>query len=193
MKTRTMMSLVAIGTFAASTTIVQAQVAAKLGDSPGVVLSQYDGLTAGSAIYASDREDEAGELLLRRVWPLSHCWSGHRSGINQYEGHPPEWGQDARVTGQRFDRLRHRDGKHHNTLCARESAPRRYVVYRCECKGFFPRLDHAVISTFISRRGDDGHRVFSFTALVAPYAGTMTAVYAWYPRTATCQRCLSHG
>jgi hypothetical protein len=38
-----------------------------------------------------------------------------------------------------------------------------------------------VISTFTTRRGDDGHRVFSVPALVAPYAGTMTAVYGWYP------------
>jgi hypothetical protein len=27
----------------------------------------------------------------------------------------------------------------------------------------------------------DGHRVFSFPALVAPYAGSFTAVYGWYP------------
>ena len=32
------------------------------------------------------------------------------------------------------------------------------------------------------RRGEDGHRDFSFPALIAPYAGTMTAVYAWYPK-----------
>jgi hypothetical protein len=38
-----------------------------------------------------------------------------------------------------------------------------------------------VISTLTARRGEDGHRVFSFAALVAPYAGTMTAVYGWYP------------
>jgi hypothetical protein len=56
------------------------------------------------------------------------------------------------------------------------------LYYRCECKGLFPRLSHAVISTLSARRGEDGHRVFSFPALVAPYAGTMTAVYAWYPR-----------
>src|SRR5208282_5608493 len=55
------------------------------------------------------------------------------------------------------------------------------LYYRCECKGAFPRLKHAVISTLTARRGDDGHRVFSFPALVAPYAGSMTAVYAWYP------------
>ena len=56
------------------------------------------------------------------------------------------------------------------------------LYYRCECQGVLPRLRHAVISTLTARRGEDGHRVFSFPALVAPYAGTMTAVYGWYPR-----------
>ena len=55
------------------------------------------------------------------------------------------------------------------------------LYYRCECNGVFTRLRHAVISTFTARRGRDGNRVFSFPALVAPYAGTMTAVYGWYP------------
>jgi hypothetical protein len=45
----------------------------------------------------------------------------------------------------------------------------------------FPRFRHAVISTFTGRRGEDGHRVASFSAFVAPYVGTMTAVYGWYP------------
>jgi hypothetical protein len=55
------------------------------------------------------------------------------------------------------------------------------LCYRCECKSVFRRLGHAVISTFTARRGQDGHGVFSIPALVAPYAGTMTAVYGWYP------------
>jgi hypothetical protein len=38
-----------------------------------------------------------------------------------------------------------------------------------------------LISTFTARRGEDGHRVFSFAGLVGPYAGTTTAVYGWYP------------
>jgi hypothetical protein len=46
----------------------------------------------------------------------------------------------------------------------------------------FPRLRHALISTLTARRGEDGHLVFSLPALVAPYAGSMTAVYAWYPK-----------
>src|SRR5215469_2045696 len=55
------------------------------------------------------------------------------------------------------------------------------LYYRCSCTGFFPRLEHALISTVTARRGNDGHRVFSLAALGAPCAGTMTAALAWYP------------
>ena len=104
------------------------------------------------------------------------------AGINQAENTPPEWQQGAEGYGKRFGS---------NFGIAAVSTTTRYALarafredtlyYRCECKGMLPRLSHAVISTFTSRRGDDGHRVFSFPALIAPYAGTMTAVYAWYP------------
>lgn len=104
------------------------------------------------------------------------------AGINQAYTTPPEWGQGAEAYGKRFGS---------NFGIAAVSTTTRYALaqafkedtlyYRCECKGVFPRLGHAVISTLTARRGDDGHRVFSIPALVAPYAGTMTAVYAWYP------------
>jgi hypothetical protein len=104
------------------------------------------------------------------------------AGINQEDNSPPEWKQGAAGYGKRFGS---------DFGIAVVSTTTRYALaqafhedtlyYRCECKGLFPRLSHAVISTFISRRGDDGHRVFSLPSLVAPYAGTMTAVYAWYP------------
>jgi hypothetical protein len=104
------------------------------------------------------------------------------AGINQANNAPPEWGQGAEAYGKRFGS---------DFAIAATATTTRYVLaealredtlyYRCECKGVFPRLSHAVISTFSARRGDDGHRVFSLPALVGPYIGTMTAVYAWYP------------
>jgi hypothetical protein len=103
-------------------------------------------------------------------------------GINQSENTPPEWKQGAAGYGKRFGS---------DFAIAAVTTTTRYVLarafredtlyYRCECKGVFPRLNHAVISTFTGRRGGDGRRVFSISALVAPYAGTMTAVYGWYP------------
>jgi hypothetical protein len=56
--------------------------------------------------------------------------------------------------------------------------PRLPKSFRQAC---FDAWGHAVISTVTSRRGDDGHRGWSFPAIVAPYAGTMSAVYGWYP------------
>ncbi len=103
-------------------------------------------------------------------------------GVNQAYNSPPEWKQGAAGYSKRFGS---------NLGIAAISTTTRYglaqafkedtLYYRCECKGIFPRLRYAVISTLTARRGEDGHRVFSLPALVAPYAGTMTAVYAWYP------------
>jgi hypothetical protein len=104
------------------------------------------------------------------------------AGVNQAYNTPPEWKQGAAGYNKRFGS---------NFGIAAVSTTTRYALaqafkedslyYRCECKGVFPRLRYAVTSTLTARRGEDGRRVFSFPALVAPYAGTMTAVYAWYP------------
>lgn len=114
--------------------------------------------------------------------PYPIVGAGIAAGINQADNTPPEWKQGAEGYGKRFAS---------DFGIAAVTTTTRYVLaqafredtlyYRCECKGMFPRLRHAVISTFIARRGEGGRRVFSFSALVAPYAGTMTAVYAWYP------------
>ena len=103
-------------------------------------------------------------------------------GINQVDNTPPEWKQGAAGYGKRFGSD---FGIAAVTTTTRYGLARAFredtLYYRCECQGLFPRLNHAVISTFTGRRGHDGHRAFSFSALVAPYAGTMTAVYGWYP------------
>lgn len=103
-------------------------------------------------------------------------------GINQADKTPPEWKQGVEGYSKRFGSD---FGIAAVTTTTRYTLARAFredtLYYRCECKGVFPRLNHAVISTFTGRRGEDGHRVFSLSALVAPYAGTMTAVYGWYP------------
>jgi hypothetical protein len=104
------------------------------------------------------------------------------AGINQADKTPPEWKQGAAGYSRRFGSD---FGIAAVTTTTRYALARAFredtLYYRCQCKGAFPRLNHALISTFTGRRGADGHRVFSFPALVAPYAGTMTAVYGWYP------------
>lgn len=114
--------------------------------------------------------------------PYPIVGAGIAAGINQADNTPPEWHQGAEGYGRRIGSDFGIAAVSITTRYALAEAFREDTLYyRCECKGVFPRLSHALISTFTSRRGADGHRVFSFPALVAPYAGTMTAVYAWYP------------
>jgi len=104
------------------------------------------------------------------------------AGINQATNSPPEWNQGVKGYSKRF-------GSDYGIAMVAtttryglsEAFKQDAMYYRCECRGVFPRLSHAIISTLTARRGRDGHRVFSIPALVGPYAGTMTAVYGWYP------------
>ena len=108
--------------------------------------------------------------------------SGLAAGINQLNNTPPEWHQGAEGFGKRFGS---------DFGIAFTSTTTRYALskafhedtlyYQCICQGFIPRLSHAALSTLAARRGNDGHSVFSVPALIAPYAGSMTAVYGWYP------------
>jgi hypothetical protein len=103
-------------------------------------------------------------------------------GINMADKTPPEWGQGAKAYGERVGSD---FGIAMVTTTTRYALAKAFrentLYYRCECKGVFRRLGHAVISTVTARYGEDGRRRLSFPALVAPYAGTMTAAYGWYP------------
>jgi hypothetical protein len=104
------------------------------------------------------------------------------AAVNQANSTSPEWGQGFGAYGEHVGS---------NFGIAMVSTTTRYalaaafredtIYYRCECKGLFRRLAHAGISTVTARVGEDGHRRLSFPALIAPYAGTMAAVYGWYP------------
>jgi hypothetical protein len=100
----------------------------------------------------------------------------------QNAGIPPDWGQGWDSYGARFGSD---FGINLITQTTRYSLAEAFrqdtIFYRCECSGFLPRLKHALISTVTARKGEDGHRVFSLPALVAPYAGTEVAVLLWYP------------
>jgi hypothetical protein len=102
--------------------------------------------------------------------------------LDQAHNTPREWGQGWGAYGERVGS---------NFGIAVVTTTTRYalaeafhedtIYYRCECKGVLPRLRHAAISTVTARHGDDGRRRVSVAAIVAPFAGSMTAIYGWYP------------
>lgn len=164
--------------------VAAAQSAPDLGDAPSAtILPSATRNSQFSVTYTRPTQ----KIRLRNYFfdafgPYPIAGAAIAAGINQAENTPPEWGQGAGGYARRFGSD---FGIAAVTTTTRYALARAFgqdtLYYRCACKGVFPRLSHAVISTLTARSGDDGHRVFSFPALVAPYAGTMTAVYGWYP------------
>jgi hypothetical protein len=114
--------------------------------------------------------------------PYPIVGSAVAAGVNQFTNSPPEWNQGMEGYGKRFGSDFGIAAVGTTTRYALAEALREDTLYyRCACRGVVPRLGHAIFSTLTARHGADGHVVFSIPALVAPYAGSMTAVYGWYP------------
>jgi hypothetical protein len=134
------------------------------------------------AAYTPPTEGEKLQLFaLQGFGPLAMLQATVGGGIQQATKSPPEWGSHWRGYGLRVASNFGVDlvtAATHYGLA--EISHEDIAYYTCQCKGLLPRLRHAVLSTFTGRRGADGHTVFSFAAVAAPYAGAMTAL-AWYP------------
>ncbi len=114
--------------------------------------------------------------------PYAIAGAAVAGALDQAENTPREWGQGW---GPYSERVASDFGIEMVTTTTRYALAEAFredtIYYRCECKGIFRRMEHAVISTVTARHGEDGHRRLSFPALIAPYAGTTTAIYGWYP------------
>ena len=181
LKRRMMLWLLVVANFAALPMLAQAQSPPDSGNSSQTVASTAPAQPDLAYTHPSQKI-KIYNYLFDTFGPYPFVGAALAAGINQASNSPPEWKQGAAGYGRRFGS---------NFGIAAVTMTTRYALsaafkqdsmyYRCECTGVGPRLKHAVFSTFIARRGADGHRVFSIPALVAPYVGTMTAVYAWYP------------
>jgi nitrate reductase NapE component len=139
-------------------------------------------LQPGQAYQRPTEKEKLKAFAFDTIGPYPIIGSALTGGVQQAYGTPPEWGGGAQGYGQRVAsafgiNLVTQSTRYGLSEIFREDT----LYYRCECTGFGHRLEHALISTVTARRGDDGHRVFSIPALVAPYAGTEAAALLWYP------------
>jgi hypothetical protein len=163
-----------------------AQELAASGSSPAPDTRKPDTRTATSQTYLiyvqPTQTRELHNYLFDAFGPYPIAVASVSAGIDQMDNSPPEWSQGASGYGRRFGSALGIEAVSTTTRFALSEALRQDpLYYRCECSGVFPRLGHAVVSAFTARTGEDGHQVFSVPALVGPYAGSFTAVYAWYP------------
>jgi hypothetical protein len=114
--------------------------------------------------------------------PYSIVGSIGAGTIHQATNAPPDWGQGWQAWGARVGSAYGVDVVTQTARYAFSEILREDTIYyRCECSGIWPRAKHAIISTVTARKGEDGHRVISIPAILAPYAGSETAALLWYP------------
>jgi hypothetical protein len=117
------------------------------------------------------------------IGPYPLIISATTAGLHQAQDSPPEWSQGFDGYARRFGSSFGIGVVETSTRYAlAEATGEDTLYYECDCKGFKPRLRHALISSVTGRRGEDGLRAISIPSIVAPYAGAFTAAYAWYPR-----------
>jgi hypothetical protein len=178
---RTSVVVVVLVLLAAAAMQAQAQTLANVSDSSGTVA-----IAPPAQLYLTyvrpTTKVKVRNYLFDAFGPYPIGASALVAGVDLADKTPPEWRQGAAGYGERFAS---------NFAIGAVNTTTRYALaqafhedtlyYRCECQGLLPRFNHALISTLTGRHGADGHRAFSFAALVAPYAGNFTAIYGWYP------------
>lgn len=119
--------------------------------------------------------------VLNTFGPIQMVTLAAGSAISHADDVPPEWGQGWGPYGERFlsDMGSSTVNGTANFLLG-EALRLDTKYYPCTCRGIWPRVRHAFISSFTARAGEDGHRVFSPPAIMSPYAGSFTTL-AWYP------------
>jgi hypothetical protein len=172
--------LFTLATLAALPTMAKAQALLKPAESSPFVASSA---LQGDLVYTRPTEEiKLRNYVFDAFGPYPIAGAAGVAAIGQMDNTPAAWRQGMAGYSKRFGSALGIAAISTTTRYAMAEALKEDTLYyRCECKGLFPRLSHAVASTLTARHGEDGHRAFSFSALVAPYAGTVAAVYAWYP------------
>jgi hypothetical protein len=138
--------------------------------------------SSGSDYIAPSRSAMFHNFLLDSAGPYPIAMGLATAAIHQATDNPPEWQQGAAGLSRRFgSNLGVTAVGNATRFGLGELLNNDTSFYRCRCRGAWPRLQHAVLSALIARKRSNGDPVFSVPGLVAPYAATLTAVYAWYP------------
>jgi hypothetical protein len=150
--------------------------------SPQPAPAPVAGYVAIPALYTfPDSHQQFRNYLYSTFGPPAFISSAIGAGLDQRKPAPPEWDSGAQGYAERYGWRFGMQLVSQTTAYSLGALIHEDVAYhRCACAGLLPRSTHAVVST-LTARTSSGRTVFSVPALVSPYAGSFTAVNAWYP------------
>jgi hypothetical protein len=160
--------------------------------SPGTASSAVAGTSSATAgppglSNATDRyafpngKQQFRNYLYNAFGPPALISTAIGAGLDQNKPAPPEWDSGGEGYGERYGWRFGMSLVSETTRYSLGAVTHEDVAYhRCACSGLIPRTTHAMVST-LSARTRSGRTIFSVPALVSPYAGSFTAMNAWYP------------
>ncbi|HET6215452.1 MAG TPA: hypothetical protein VFE27_00455 [Acidobacteriaceae bacterium] len=170
---------ISAGSYAQSSTSAEADPAPAA--APAVNFLSARGANVGGPYTFPDGRQQFRNYLYATFGPPALISTAVGAGLDQNKPAPPEWDSGAQGYGERYGWRFGMQMIGHTTEYSFAAAIHEDVAYhRCECKGFFPRSSHALIST-LTAKTRSGRTVFSVPSLVSPYAGSFAAMNAWYP------------
>jgi hypothetical protein len=158
-----------------------AQSSSDLPDAPQATSQTAPTKGVGARYIFPDHRQQFHNFLYSTFGPPGLISTAIGAGLDQNKPAPPEWDSGAEGYGERYGWRFGMNLTTKGTEYTLGALTHEDVAYhRCACSGFFPRTGHAFISVMTAKT-PSGHTVFSVPSLVAPYAGSFTAVNAWYP------------
>jgi hypothetical protein len=145
-----------------------------------LLLAALPALAQTSGIPPLDVEGKAKYHVSSAFGPLSLAETAAYAGILHGLDRPTEWGQGWGAYGKRFGSslagtgIRHALGFGLDVILHED--PR---YFRARATGFWPRVGHAVVSTFVHRTDSGGNRI-SLSQIGSAY-GSAFLSNQWYP------------
>jgi hypothetical protein len=139
------------------------------------------------------RHDDFVAYRQELIGPRAFLTTGVRAGIEQLRTVPTGWGQDFPGYMQRYGSAY---GEHAINTSVRFGLAGvlhedvRYLV--CHDCTAGQKIGNALLAEFTARRGEDGHRTFSVTPIVAGVSGPLVAYAAWFPPGYGTSQALQH-
>jgi hypothetical protein len=128
------------------------------------------------------RHDDFHAYSMELIGPRTFIAASFRAGIEQTRLVPVGWGRDVPGYLQRYGSAYGEAAIDSTTRYSLAQVFHEDVRYfPCYGCSVWDKYENAVLAEVSARRGEDGHRVFSATPILAGFSGPLIAYAAWYP------------
>jgi hypothetical protein len=153
-----------------------------LPDAPSAVLYSGQTMVNGRPYHKPTRHDDLVAYRQELFGPRPFIAAGVRAGIEQLRTVPTGWGQDFPGYLQRYGSAYGEQSINSSVrfgLASLQHEDVRYLI--CHDCTAGQKVGNAFLAEFTARHGEDGHRTFSATPIVAGLSGPLVAYSVWYP------------